>query len=178
MTWAMTGREILHQGQFVKKVLRDTVVQPDGATGIYEHIEVSDGVRVVALDEQRRVLMVEDDFYLQRRRCLLLPGGGADGQEPLDAAKRELAEETGYKAESWSLLSVVDPLPAITAARTYLFLATGLRPGTERRDSTEINMATGWWDLASVIDAVRAGRVTEACSATALLLAALELRTS
>jgi ADP-ribose pyrophosphatase YjhB (NUDIX family) len=71
----------------------------------------------------------EDDFYLQWCRVLHVPGGGCGGQRPCDAALRELEEETGLVAGTVHALGVIDPLPAVTAARTHLFLATDLRTG-------------------------------------------------
>ncbi|MFE0055374.1 NUDIX domain-containing protein [Streptomyces sp. NPDC059003] len=151
---------------------RDTVIRPDGSSGTYEHITVDDGVRVVALDEQGQVVLVEDDFYLQQRRVLHLPGGGSGGQEPQAAALRELEEEAGLIATDVRPLGVIDPLPAATTARTHLFLATGLRAGTADRDDTEIGMTVHWWKLSDALTAVRAGRITEAGSVAGLLLAA------
>ncbi|MFC5252974.1 NUDIX domain-containing protein [Streptomyces nigrescens] len=172
MGWERTGTEVLHAGPFVA-LHRDSVLRPDGSAGAYEHVTVDDAVRVVALDDRDQVVLVEDDFYLQRRRVLHLPGGGSEGQAPLDAALRELEEETGLVADDLRLLGVIDPLPAITAARTHLFLASGLRPGMVRRDGTEIGMTVQWWTLAEAIEAVRVGRITDAGSVSALLLAGL-----
>ncbi|MFI0711264.1 NUDIX domain-containing protein [Streptomyces inhibens] len=163
---------MLHAGPIVA-LHRDAVLRPDGSVGSYEHVTVHDGVRVAALDDHDQVLLVEDDFYLQHRRVLHLPGGSSEGQDPRDAAMRELEEETGVVAGHLELLGVVDPLPAITTARTHLFLATGLRLGSARRDDTEIGMTVQWWKLADAIEAVRAGGITEAGSVSALLLAGL-----
>ncbi|MFG2716922.1 NUDIX domain-containing protein [Streptomyces sp. NPDC048416] len=58
---------------------------------------VDDTVRVVALDKDGQVVLVEDAFYLQRGRVLHLPGGGTGGQTPLTAARREL--EGGDRTE-------------------------------------------------------------------------------
>lgn len=173
MGWTRTGTEVLHEGAFVS-LRRDAVLRPDGSAGIYEHVSVDDGVRVVALDEQGRVLIVEDDFYLQQRRMPHLPGGGISGEEPHEAALRELQEETGFIAGELRCVGVIDSLPSTTTARTHLFLATRLRPGTLRRDDTEIGMTVHRWEFADAVEAVRTGRITEAGSVSALLLAALD----
>ncbi|MEU6228491.1 NUDIX hydrolase [Streptomyces sp. NPDC047042] len=160
---------MVHEGPFFS-LHRDEVLRPDGVAGVYEHVVVEDSVRVVALDDEGRVVLVEDDFYLQQRRVLHLPGGGCAGQDPLDAARRELEEETGQVAGDLRLLATVDPLPATTRARTHLVVATNLRPGTVQREGTETGMTVKWWTLDAAATAVRIGRITEAGSVIALLL--------
>ncbi|MBU7598872.1 NUDIX hydrolase [Streptomyces sp. P38-E01] len=132
---------------------------------------MTDGVRVVALDEQGRVALVEDDFYLQGRRMVHLPGGGCEGQAPLDAATRELAEETGLASANLQMLGIIDPLPAITSARTSLVLATDLRHGQVRRDATEVGMTMQWLPLCDAVEAVVTGEISESGSVAGLLLA-------
>ena len=175
MSWRQVSTEAIHRGPFIS-LWRDAVLRPDGSPGTYEHVSVDDGVRVVALDDQRRVVLVEDDFYLQQRRVLHVPGGGCGGQRPYDAALRELEEETGLVAATVQALGVIDPLPAVTAARTYLFLATELRTGTQHRDDTEAGMTVQLRTMAEAVEAVRLGEITEAGSVTALLLAEQTLR--
>lgn len=162
----------MHRGPFLA-VHRDVVRRPDGTEGVYEHVSVSDGVRVVALDTAGRTLLVEDTFYLQGRRMLHLPGGGTEGQDPRRAALRELEEETGLAAGQLDPLGVIDPLPGTTRARTHLMLATDLQPGRMRRDATEAGMTVQWLPLGDAVSAVRAGDITEAGSVAALLLVAL-----
>ncbi|MFJ9381703.1 NUDIX domain-containing protein [Streptomyces sp. NPDC101455] len=137
---------------------------------------MDDAVRVVALDGQGLVVLVEDDFYLQRRRVLHVPGGGCGGQRSYDAALRELEEETGLVAGTVHSIGVIDPLPAVTAARTHLFLATELRTGSQRRDDSEAGMTVQLRTMGEAVEAVRLGEITEAGSVTALLLAAQALR--
>lgn len=171
MRWQGISREVVHQGPFIS-LIRDVVRRPDGSTGTYEHIAADDAVRIAALDGQGRVVLVEDDFYLQQRRVLHVPGGGCGGQRPRDAAIRELEEESGLVAGTVHPLGVIDPLPAVTAARTHLFLATDLRAGIKRRDDTEAGMTVERRTLVEAIEAVRTGLITDAGSVTALLLAA------
>lgn len=171
MGWTRKATEVLHRGPFIT-LNRDLVIRPDGSEDTYEHITVDDAVRVVAVGREPQVALVEDDFYLQEKSVLHLPGGRVGGQEPREAAMRELEEETGLVASDLRHLGVIDPLPGATTARTHLFLATDLRSGVVQRDDTEIGMTVHWMKLGDAVGAVKAGRITEAGSVAALLLAA------
>lgn len=177
MSWERTNRELLHEGPFLS-LYRDSVIRPDGSAGAYEHVLTKDSVRVVAIDEEGLVVLVEDDFYLQGRRVLHLPGGGVDEQDVHEAAKRELEEETGKVAGELTLLGSIDPLPGITGARVHLFLAMDLRPGHIQRDANEaVGMTMHRQTLGSAVRSVQKGQITEAGSVTAILLAAAVLGT-
>jgi 8-oxo-dGTP pyrophosphatase MutT (NUDIX family) len=96
-------------------------------------LEPADWVNVVALDSARasrqeaRVVLVRQWRFGVEQFTLEIPGGAVDtGEEPLDAARRELAEETGYHARSWQPLGVVEPNPAIQSNRCSTWLATDL----------------------------------------------------
>ncbi|MBO0651297.1 NUDIX hydrolase [Streptomyces triculaminicus] len=168
--WRTVSRRAVYEGQFIR-LFRDSLEGPS-APEVYEHVEVADGVRVVALGQDGRVLLVEDEFYLPGRRMLTLPGGGAEpGEEPLVAARRELEEETGWRADTWQHLSTIHPLPSATAAQTHLFLARGLAPGRLARDTTEAGMTMRSVPVAEAVALVRSGAMTEAGSVTAVLLA-------
>ncbi|MFF8919106.1 NUDIX domain-containing protein [Streptomyces sp. NPDC015032] len=177
MGWRRLDSEQLHQGPFLS-LHRDRVLRPDGGSGVYDHVAVHDTVRIVTLDDQENVLLVEDDFYLQARRMLHLPGGGTDGEDPAAAGRRELAEEAGLVADRIDHLATLDPLPGVTAARLHLVVATGLSPGagTPCRDGTEIGMTATWWPLGQAVAAVYTGRITDAGSVAGLLLAVKEER--
>lgn len=67
-----------------------------------------------------------------------LPAGTLDpGETPLQTARRELEEETGYRAKSWRKLLEFYPSPGFVSEKMTLFLASGLRPGAPRPEADE-----------------------------------------
>ncbi len=169
--WGRLSTEVLHEGPHLT-LRRDRVLQPHGVEGTYEHITVADGARIVAVDGNGRVALVEDDVYPLGGRLLHVPGGGvAPGEAPRDAARRECEEETGFRPGALCLMTVFHPLPSRTAAATYMYLATDLHRATPRRDPTEAGMTVRWTPLAEAVRAVETGAVSEAGSVIGLLLA-------
>jgi ADP-ribose pyrophosphatase len=87
-----------------------------------------DWCNVVAETESGELVLVWQYRFGTDEMSLEVPGGVIDpGEEPLAAAQRELKEETGYEAESFELLSVVEPNPALQGNRCFTYLARGAR---------------------------------------------------
>lgn len=87
---------------------------------------------MMAVDEKHRILLVKQ-FRLPAEQDLWeLPAGRIDdGENPLQAAKRELREETGYQAKQWVELSTFWPSPGYVAEKMNLFLALDLTDGQQ-----------------------------------------------
>ncbi len=81
-------------------------------------------VNVVALTPGNRVVLVKQFRHGTQEVTIEIPGGQIEaGESPLEAAKRELAEETGFGSDNWILLGVVQPNPAFQTNKTYTYLA-------------------------------------------------------
>lgn len=93
-------------------------------------IRTPDWVNVVALTTRDELLLVRQFRHGTRELSLEIPGGLIDPHEddPADAARRELREETGYEAGELRPLGVMTPNPAIFGNRCHTYLATGCRP--------------------------------------------------
>ena len=136
----------------------------------FEHIVMRNGVVIVAVDAQRNVGLVRHRLPLHGE-VLSVPGGLIEpGEEPLDAARRELAEETGLMAAQWRAMGTFAPLPRSTQL-LHFFEAVDLTQGRARLEPGEVaqGMTLEWWPLERAVGAVWGGEVKLSGSALALL---------
>ncbi len=121
------------------QVYRDTVRLPDGNEAARELVRHIGAVCVVALTDDNEVIIEHQFRYPFGRVLTEIPAGKLDSSEedPLDAAKRELKEETGYTADSWEYLGVYYPTVAYTDEVIHIYLARGLHTGAQHLDADE-----------------------------------------
>jgi len=119
---------LFHNKRFT--VVRRTIELRDGRLVDRPIIKHPGSVAVLPLLDDGRVLLIENFRYAIGRDLLEVPAGNLEpGEPPECAARRELAEETGYRAERIEQLTSFYTSPGIMSERMYLFLATGLEPG-------------------------------------------------
>ena len=160
----------VYQGSLLK-VHRDIVRLPDGTEGSREYIKHPGAVAIVALTEDRQLLLERQYRYPPRREFIEIPAGKLEPGEPhLDTAKRELMEETGYEAGEWTRLCVIDTAIGYTDERIELFLAKKLVKKTRKLDVGEfLEIFLLPFDDAVVM--VRDGRISDVKTVAAILWA-------
>lgn len=169
--WRTLSAREAYRNQWIS-VTEYQVVRPDGSAGIYGVVDPGDNVTIVALDADDHVWVVEDFIYPIQRRGWFLPTGAIEhGEDPLPAAQRELAEETGLRAERWELLGAFYLTPGIANQRSYLFLARGLTEGEPQREPTEAGMTMRRMPLREACAASRHSETASAVTALGLALA-------
>lgn len=128
-----------------------------------DFVDHTGAVAILALDDQDRVLLIKQYRHPVRYRDWEIPAGLLDvrGEHPLEAAKRELAEEADVEADEWNVLSEFYTSPGGSDEAIRIYLARGLRPTAEafQRVDEEADIEVRWVPLDEVVDAVLARRV-------------------
>ncbi len=117
----------------------DTVELPSGREAIREIVEHGDVVAMVPVDSEDNVLLVRQYRKAAEKLLLEIPAGLVEPSEtPLECARRELEEETGFAAESWELLGGFYTSPGFCTEYIHVYLATHLSPSRADPDDDEI----------------------------------------
>jgi ADP-ribose pyrophosphatase len=112
--------------------------QPDGTSRLREIVEHVPGAAVVAIDATGQVLLVRQPRPAVERHLLELPAGLVDpGEAPIDTARRELEEETGFTAAHLEPLVRFFTSPGFCTEVLHIFVATGLQAGVAHPDDGE-----------------------------------------
>lgn len=130
--------KVVYEGKVVT-ILKDDVEVADGHKSFREVILHSGGVVIAALKDSDTILLVKQYRYPLKQVNLELPAGKLEvGEDPNEACKRELEEETGYRAKVWKSLGYINTTPGICTEKLYLYLAKDLEFVGEHPDEGEI----------------------------------------
>jgi len=154
----------------------DEVRFPDGSVGSLEMIRHPGASAVVPLldpeSDDPQVLLIRQYRYAADGYLYEIPAGRLDpGESPEECAHRELAEETGYRAERVEHLFTMFTTPGFTDEKIHLFLATGLTAGESQREADEF-LELVPTKLSRALSMVEQGEIQDAKTALALLYAA------
>ncbi len=116
---------------------------------------------MMAVDEKKRILLVRQYRVPAGRYLWELPAGKLDpGEKALQAAKRELVEETGYRAKQWKKLVTFYPSPGYVSETMTIYLATGLTAGDAAPMEDE-RIEGRWFAAKDVQSMIAAGRIQD-----------------
>jgi ADP-ribose pyrophosphatase len=142
-------------------ITEDRAVDPDGFEIKRDIVQHGGSAVMLAADEKNRVLLVRQYRLPARASMWELPAGRLDpGESPLKAAKRELREETGYKAKQWKKLVSFFPSPGFLSERMTVYLATGLTEGEQHAMDDE-RIEVRWFKAKDVEKMIQAGEIVD-----------------
>ena len=143
----------VYRGPFFS-VVDEILIDPEGVKIRRVTVRHPGGAAVVPVDAKGRILLVRQYRHAALDYMWELPAGRIDaGEKPLQTAKRELAEETGYRAARWKKLGMIYPSPGMLDERLHIYLATGLREaGKLPQHEDEDERVTLRWFTAKELD--------------------------
>ncbi len=171
--WTTHSTRTVYENPWIV-VTESAVTNPSGNPGIYGVVHFRNrAIGVLPLDDEGNTWLVGQYRYTLETYEWEIPEGGCpEGETPLEAAKRELREETGLVARHYRVL--LDNLAlsnSVTDERATIFLATGLRQEEATPEETEL-LRVRRLPLADAIRMVHSGEITDSISVMALLAVA------
>ena len=140
----------------------DHAVDPDGFEIERAIVQHRGSAVMMPVDAKGRILLVRQYRLPARRFLWELPAGTVDpGEKPLQTARRELVEETGYRARKWTKLAEFYPSPGFLSEKMTIYLATGLTAG-EAKPMDDERIATRWFRAKEIDDMICTGKILDA----------------
>jgi len=159
--WKKISSKIVHENPWYS-VRRDEVIQPNGQKGEYNVIVRRSSVFIVALTEHDKLLLIGVYRYATDRYSIEIPAGAVeDGERPRIAAKRELMEETGFKAKQWNEIGKFQVINGLSNEIGVVFLARGLVQTGHNKQKEEGIYETRALSIGRVLQMIKDGEITD-----------------
>ena len=151
------------------QVVQQTVTRPDGRTASVSYVVHPGSVAVLPLVDDDHLCLIRSRRLTVGQTLIEVPAGTREpGESPLDTARRELEEETGYRAAKWEELVQFYASPGILSERMHIYVARDLTPGEPRREANEEieNLVLSWDEALAMLDR---GEIVDGKTIVALL---------
>ncbi|RFZ92228.1 NUDIX hydrolase [Mucilaginibacter conchicola] len=176
LTWKTLSSTYIHKGPWAT-LRTDKCEMPDGRiVEDYYVLEYPNWVNAVAITDEGKVLMVRQYRHAAKIVSLEIPGGVIDeGEEPMQAMRRELLEETGYQFDDIELINTVYANPSTANNKTFCYLAKGgVKVQEQDLDETE-HIVVEQYTIAEVKQLLADNKIAQALHCTGLFYALIKL---
>ena len=166
--WQTLGSREVYDNPWIR-VREDAVIRPDGERGIYGIVHYKNrAVGVLAVEGDFIYLVGQYRYPLERYSWEIPEGGCPEGEDTLDAARRELEEETGLRAASWEKMGEAHLSNSVSDEYAVWYLATGLTQGEHSPEGTE-QLVVRRVPFARALEMALGGEITDALSLLAIM---------
>ena len=157
-------------------VVEETVRRPDGSEATCQYVRHPGSVAVLPIVDDEQIVLIQNRRLTVGETLVEVPAGTREpGEPPIETARRELAEETGYRAERLEELVSYYSSPGVLSEKIHIFVATGLTAGDHAREPNEEieNLVVTWTQALTMIEQ---GEICDGKTIVALLAYARERR--
>ena len=167
--WITNGESIKYTTNIFKVLKREMEIKSEGYKHTFNILDCPDWVNVISLTPENEIILVEQYRFGTEKHSLEPAGGVCDpGEAPLESAKRELLEETGYSTEEWYSLGKVASNPAMQTNYTHTFLAKNcVKTNNQRLDDAE-RIKVHTMPLVNFLDLVGRGEIDHSLMVAAI----------
>ena len=171
--WTSLSSREVYTNKWIS-VVEHEVINPGGGKGIYGKVSFKHlAIGIIPIDENLNTWLVgQHRFTLDSYSWEIPEGGGQPGEDPVDAARRELAEETGLQAQTWEFLLEIHTSNSVTDEAGQIFLARDLTEGVATPEESESDLKVWKLPLHEAVEMVMEGKITDSLSVAGLLKAA------
>ena len=170
--WQTLNSSVKYENPWLS-IRHEDVVTPSGTSGIYGVVSFKNkAVGVIPIDADGNTYLVGQYRYPLNEYSWEIPEGGSPlGTDTLESAKRELKEETGLTANTWTKIARIHTSNSATDEEGFLYIAEDLAEGEHAPEETE-DLRTWKLPLAQAVEMVMTSQITDSLSVSGLLIVA------
>jgi len=168
--WTTLSSKEFYDNKWIQ-VVEHQVINPAGGEGIYGKVHFKNkAIGIVALDKENNIWLVGQWRYPLNEWSWEIPEGGGPLQDKiLESAKRELKEETGLVANTWTMIQRTHLSNSVSDEEGFIFLAEDLTQHVSELEDTEADMKVWKLPFSEALQMVLDGKITDSLTVMGLL---------
>ena len=169
-TWKTLDKKVIHTNPYFS-LREDSVIKPNGKPGKYYVVEKHESVFMLPFNSAGEIYLIKQFRYPTQTWSWEIPAGSTDGQDPLEAAQRELQEECGLRAASWEKIYELPVGPGLSNNVGHIYIAKGLTVVGNDRQVDEGIVDCRAFPIDVIKKMIRSGELRDGPSISALAIA-------